>query len=424
MTNQTTPRTVILGAGFGGLRTALELERQCGRSGACEILLIDKETEHHYSALLYEVATGGLEMPPAQCVGELHAGVCVNFEQYTTIVGARHIRFRRGTVTNVDHARRIIRFEDGSTQSYDDVVLAFGAEVATYGISGLDTHALPMKTLRDAMRVRVHLYRLLGEYKKGERDHLSIVVGGAGATGCEFSAELGNFFERIARAGVFKPADLRLTLVEAGPNILGMMRSRLQVFARKRLERLGVKILTDTAIESVESHTVRLKSGETLEADLMVWTGGIKPAAVISNLDFPKDKKGRLLVDETLRVQGQERVYALGDAAAFVVDPATGQSVPALAQVAIAEAGIVAKNIVRAQEGKSLLGYRPPKHWPTILPLGGKYAIADFGRLTLTGWPAYVLRRFVDLYYFASILPLHYAWHMWLRGAKMYIQND
>ncbi len=429
-------RIVILGAGFAGLTLALELERRCGRMGACEILLLDKSGEHLYTPLLYEVATGSVEEAHRACAGELRAGVCVRFDTFTTILGAKHIRFRRVTVVGIDREESCVRVEGGPSIPYDELVIALGSETATYGIPGLDVHAIAMKNLPEALRIRDRLYRLFTEYKKGKRKEIRVVVGGAGATGTEFSAEVANFFDRLVHAGVLRADAAKVILVEAAPTILSMLPPHQQEAARERLQRLHVEVKTTTAIDHVAADGVFVKPAlppgtppaehpelTLLAADLVVWTGGIKPASVLASFALPMDKKGKITVDPTGRVSGCEHVYALGDCAAYL-DPAKHQPVPALAQAAIAQAKVVAENIARAAEGKPLLPFRSAASWPTIIPLGGKYAIANLYGLSFMGWPAYLIRKVADLRYFLSILPPHYALHMWMRGAKMYIQND
>jgi NADH dehydrogenase len=429
MENKQTSRIVIVGAGFAGLTLALELERRCGRMGNCDILLLDHHVEHLYTPLLYEVATGGVEENRKDCEGELRAGVCIRFEDYTTIIGSKHVRFKRGTVVGLDLQENVVRLEDGPSVPFHLLALAPGSETNTFNIPGLDTHGIGFKTLADAFRIRDRLHRLLSEYQRGERKEIRVVVGGGGATGTEFSAEVANFFDQLVRADLLRREDVHVTLVEAIPTILAMLPPRLQKKARRHLEELGVSVKTETAIERVEADAVFVRpanGGEPsvrIAADLIVWAGGIRPASLVSRLDLPKDKKGRIVVAPTGRVDGQERVFALGDAVAWPV-PGTEQTVPALAQAAVQQAKIIAENMARMAEHRDLRSYRPPVHWKTIVPLGGKFALADLGPVSLFGMPAYFLRKGADLRYFLSILPFHYAWHMWVRGAKMYIRND
>lgn len=392
--------------------------------GECQITLVDRLPEHLYTPLLYEVATGMLEETGPKCRGKLRSGICIGFEQYRSIIGSRHIRYRRGEVVGVDLKSKSVQLKDQDAIAYDDLVIALGSETAYYGIPGLQEHCLPMKTLRDGFALRERLHTLVEEYLSGKRDRLDVVVGGGGATGTEVAAELAHFFLRMKQRDVLRPNCTSVTLVDAASDVLMMLPSTVRALATRRLKSLGVWVMTNTRVEMVDATGVTMKTGDEemcRPADLVIWCGGIQPSSALKMIDAPKGPKGHLIVDASLRVQGLENVYAIGDCAQV----ASGKGfVPALAQSAIAEARVVAENLVRHVEGKSLTAWKPPAEWPTIVPLGGKYGIAKLGPFVFNGPIAYLLHKAADLRYWLQILPTVMALRVFLDGARTYIKND
>ena len=422
-----THRIVIVGGGFAGLRTALELVKRKARLRAFEITLVDRETVHVYSPLLYEVCTGGLEKDDGSMAKDLRAGVSVPFSDFERRVKGSKLKFVRGELSGIDSEANEIQLKDGRTLPYDDLVLAFGVVPNTFGIPGVEEHAYKRKWLPDALKIREKLRMHLEMARKGKEKRLVVMVVGGGPTGTEFSAELANFFQRLTREKRMSKDAWQIRLVEAGPSILGNASPEIQKHAVKRLERLGVMIMPKTKMTAVEPGRACLSTdGEeecVREADVIVWAGGIKPSEALKSLKLQTDPKGAIVVDPAFQVKGRERVWALGDASGFV-HPKTNARVPQLAQVATREAGIVAENITRALERRPLISWFPPEKWITATPLGGSYAVADFGTFHVAGWRGFIVRKFADLSYFCSILPWRQAIPLWMHGTMVYRKND
>lgn len=428
---------LILGGGFGGLRVARLLSKKLKRLGQ-PLALADKHRHHVYTPLLYEVASGcttGAEMETPLIRG-------ASFRYPEIMRTCCEVAFLEREAAGLDARAKRVSFADGTTLGYHTLVLALGAETDFFGIQGLREHALTLKTRRDALDIRRRIETLMGRSNGRKNGKIRILVGGGGATGTEFAAEMACCFRAMERRAI-KRGTWEVTLVEATGRLLGMLKPELSTFAKRRLERLGVRVMLDTCFKRIEDGTVTvtprpLKLGEeptallcdlrpgaekTLSADLVVWTGGIRGPSVLNAFGLPLDPKGRVIVGTDMRVQGRKDVYALGDCASLV-HPKTKVSAPALGQTAIRQADVAASNILA-----DLAGRRPHREydfpsWPTVIPLGGKHAIASIGRLTLTGLPGYIVRRAADLRYFLSALPLWYALRAFIRGAWLYVQND
>lgn len=411
-------RIVILGGGFGGLLTALELERRCGRIGACQIILVDRSSEHVYTPLLYEVASGFLQEPGRICRGELKGGVCVSFEQYREIIGSRHVQFVRDEVVGLERSRKQVLLKQHEPITYDDLVIALGSETNDYGIAGLAQYGFPLKSLHEAYKLRGRLHLFLERYRDGVEEKVTIVVGGAGATGVELAGELGNFFQKLTQEQVIKEGAWSIRLVETGPQILAAFNPRVRSIAHARLRKLGVEVMVNTKIDSIlEGAIVLSMDGRTskTEADIVVWCGGVRPSSMLAKFGFLLGPKGHLDVDEYLRVKGEEEIFALGDATAIA---------PPLAQAAIAQAGALAENLVRHREGRTLRSWKSQKSWPAIIPVGGRFAIMEIGGFVLQGRLGYWARKMADARYLFRILPFKEAWHVWSQGARTYLKND
>ncbi len=434
---------IIVGAGFGGLATAFELARRKEKLGGREIFLIDRNPHHLYTPLLYEIATGYDSREIGKDADRsfentLAAGAAFSFREG---IGARlktaGIHFLNEEVMTLDAPRHTITLSDGRTLAWSNLVLALGGETDFYGITGLKEHSFQLKSLRQALAIRRRLHELLRRKQKGELAHVSIVIGGAGATGVEFAGELVRFFEHAIAHNELRPSDLTITVVEASRRVLSMFDEKFSSWAQDRLERWCVKFYFDTCIQEVREGQVvlaprPLRPGETADAlvcdfraekqkiipaDLLVWTGGVRGNAVLDRWGFDVDAKGRVAVDTACRAKDHADIFVIGDAASLE-NPTTKRSVPWLAQTAIEQAGVVAAQIIGEDQQYAF----PYIH--TIIPVGAKYAIADVGGFKFHGFSAWLVRQLADIRYFLKIVPPLEALRLWFLGARVYMRND
>ena len=314
-------KIVIIGASFAGLGVARAMEARAA-DGDVEVILIDKKPYHEYHPLLYEVASGAANGRAEDCEKILASGVCMNLNAFDRLLRGQHLTFRCDEVVAIDRRTRQVRLRSGDAITYDALVLALGSETAYYNISGLKEHAIPLKSVRDALRIRRRMLDLVERAKRGTEQKVSIVIGGGGATGVEFAAELGNALRELVRRGDIRSHDYEIALVEMGSRLLTMFPERFSRTALQRLHRFGIRVLLDASIQRVELGRVSiaprpLKPGDTreqllcgfegasctIEADCIVWTGGIQFPALLKNTGFPCDPKGRVMVNDQLVVQ-------------------------------------------------------------------------------------------------------------------------
>jgi len=370
--------TLILGGGFAGAYVA----RLLGARGAT---IVSPENFMLFTPLLPEAASGTLE--PRHTVVPLRA-MCPDAE---LVLGeARGIDLAAKTATiQADAGEQLVRWEE--------LVLALGAVPRTVPVEGLEEHGLSFKTLGEAIQLRNHVLRELeaadAELEEdARRERLSFVFVGAGYAGVEALAELSDLAHDALR---FYPrlrdVPQRWVLVDAAPKILPEIPHRLGDYAAEELRGRGVEIHVGTTLESVSDREVVLGDGTRIPARTLVWTAGVRPHPLLRELGVPLDDRGRVEVDEYLRVRGHEHVWALGDCAR-VPNARADHPDPPTCQHALRQARQLAKNIAGPP---SPYGYRMLGQVATL----GRYkGIADVLGLRLRGFPGWFVTRTYHLY--------------------------
>ncbi len=439
---ETEKNIVILGAGFAGLRVALNLERAGVHREGYHVILVDHATHHLYTPLLYEVASVFLDGIPEKERFCMQQGVVVDLQGGALRHLLQHTRVIDGAVVGIDPKQRLVEVEDHQPLPYAYCVIALGSVVEDFGIPGIREHAYFFKTMHDAMRIHERIHELVRRKEVGKEARVTIVIGGGGPAGVELAGELITFCRRTCKRFQLKQIDFKITIVEASNRLLASLDPMLSTWARERLEHFGVDVHLDTCVKEVKRGSVviaprPLRDGETadnllctiahheeqtIEADLFVWSGGIRASEVVKQMPFLHDVKGRIDVERSLLVKGEQRVFVAGDAAALI-DPWTNRVVPALAQTSIHEGTLVARNILHAIHGEPYEQYQFP-FLAYVVPVAGKYAFAQFGRFQFRGRIIWFLHRLIDLKYFISNLPFVSALALWWRGWKVYVQND
>lgn len=379
-------RIVIVGAGFGGVACAQRLTRRLRRADA-EIVLFSRENHFVYNPLLAEAV--GASLNPLDVVVPLRELV-------------RGAFCRTEEVRRVDLAGKRVFFEgyDGQlgSMAFDHLVLAPG-NVANLGeIPGMADHAFPLKTVGDAIALRAHVLDQLEwaevcEDAAQRRWHLSFVVVGGGYSGVEVAGEINDLVRGTRR--LFRNVrleDVRVTLVHSRAQILPEIGSDLRDFARRRMERAGVEVITDARVAFATPDGVGLKDGRFLRAATIVSTVGTRPAPIVDALDVAKEK-GRIVVGPDLRVPGHDAVWALGDGAR-VPDTGSGDACPATAQFADRQGRHVADNVAAALSGRETLpfAYAPVGQ---LCCIGGHRAVAELFGFQVSGVLAWLLWRAV-----------------------------
>jgi len=377
---------VIAGGGFGGLYAARTLERVLP-SHAARVTLVNDSNHMLYTPLLPGAAGGTLE--PRHVVVPLR-------EQ----LSSTHLHL--GTVTGAHPDQRTLEVcspEGGEQQlRYDQLIVALGSVSRTLPVPGLAEHAVGFKTLSEAIALRNHVIRRLelaeqNDDPRARAAHLTFVFVGAGYAGLEGLAELQDFAaEVIDRYPRCRQDGMRWVLVEARDRVMSEIPGELAEFAHRELTARGIEIRTQTTLEECTAGSARLSDGEVVPTRTVIWTAGVRPHPVVARLGLALDRDGRLSVDRHMRVRGQDRVWAIGDAAG-VPDPARpGHPCPPTAQHAIRQGRRVARNVAAALRS----GRTRPFRYRTLgvfVDLGRKQAVASTMGLKWRGPFAWLLAR-------------------------------
>jgi NADH dehydrogenase len=378
-------RVLILGAGFGGLYTAVYLARFLGKLRPdVWVTVVDRRNYFLFTPLLHSVATGALE--PRYVAHSIRK-----------IFRKTRIHAHVGSIEKIDLENRQV-VTTHRTLPYDDLVIALGSETNFFGNQELEREAFTLKNLEDAVRLNNHMIRMFErayweedpETKKGL---LTFVVVGAGPTGVELAGEiyeyahrelLRDFGRRIAKE------EIRVILVEATGRILPSLPEKLSQEAIRRLESIGIEVLLSTRLDSWDGRTVRLTSGAEFLSSTLVWSAGVKTNPLVRELPLEKDPQGRIVVRSTLEAKMMDHVWVLGDNA-HALDP---KPYPPTAQTAVRQARVVANNIAARllKKPEQTFAHR---HVGGFVSIGDNYALLSAKQFTLTGILGWFLWNFV-----------------------------
>lgn len=378
---------VIAGGGFGGLYAARRLERALPRTAA-RITLVSETNFLLYTPLLPGAASGTLE--------PRHVVIPLREELDRTEV-------RLGRVTAADPGRRELSYSgfDGAERAlrYDHLIVALGSISRVLPVPGLSEHGLGFKTLGDAIALRNRALRNLEvaealDDPAERRSYLTFVFVGAGYAGLEGIAELQDYVtDVIDRYPRCRLEGTRWVLVEAQDRVMPEIPSGLAAFATRELRGRGIEIRTGTRLVDLDEGAALLSDGERIPTRTLCWTAGVRPDAVVTRLGLPLAAGDRIDTDETLRVRGQERVWAIGDVAA-VPDPAAKGSrpCPPTAQHAVRQGRLVAGNVAAALGHGRVRRFRY-RTLGVFVDMGRHQAVATMPALRLRGFPAWFAAR-------------------------------
>jgi NADH dehydrogenase len=383
-------RVLIIGGGFGGVYTAITLEKLLKKDPSVEVGLISKENYLVFQPMLPEVISGSIGI--LDTIAPIRR-LCPKTNLYTREVES--IDLKNKTVTTSAGFR-----PRASQLEYDHLVIAVGNVTSFAGQPGLAEHALPFKYLGDALVLRNHVIHALEEADiesdpELRRALLTFVVAGGGFSGVEAVAELNDFVREGARSfRRINPAEIHVILLHAGPLILPELPRSLAEFAQKLLQRRGVEIRLNTRLAGATGESALLEGGTRIPTKTLVSTVPSAPNPLVAKLPCKKER-GRIVVNKHLEVLDYPGVWALGDCA-WVVDHNTWQPCPPTAQHAIRQARRLAKNLVASLRGEP----KQPFAFEALgklAALGHRSAVAEVFGFKLSGFIAWLLWRGIYL---------------------------
>jgi NADH dehydrogenase len=385
-------RVVIVGAGFGGLYAAQALKR-----APVQLTVIDRRNFHLFQPLLYQVATGGLS--PGEIASPIRH----------VLSRQRNARVLLAEVCDIDVENRRLRLDQGEAL-YDTLVLATGSHYNYFGHDEWVPLAPGLKSIEDATEIRS---RVLKAFESAEREQdtearrawMTFVIVGAGPTGVELAGALGEIANDTLRHDFrsINPADAHILLMEGSERVLPTFPADLAATAERDLTQLGVNTRTGATVVNLDSGGVTVRTGEREEhipARTVLWAAGVEASSlgktVAERTGAPLDRGGRLIVERDLTVPGHPEIFVIGDLANF--SHQTGRPLPGLAPVAMAQGRYVARAIQARLRGQT----PAPFHYfdkGTLATIGRNKAVAEFGRLHISGFFAWIVWLFVHLMY-------------------------
>lgn len=376
-------KITIVGGGFGGVKTALELSKNQHN----RVTLITDKLEFQYYPALYGTATGRSHLQSWVSLGTIFA----NKLNVDVIID---------TISTVDPVAKSLTSAIGNVYQYEHLVFALGSVTTYFGIEGLDHYAFGIKSEAEINKLKHHFYQEMAEEHMVDKQY--VIIGG-GPTGVELASALGTYIERLERHYHMPHRKIGVTLVEAAPRLLPRMNPKTSERVLKRLEKIGVKVELDKKVESATADGLTV-SGRPLKSHTIIWTSGVanNPFFAANADHFEFAKNGKVVVNQYLRTK--DGIYVIGDNAATQYS--------GLAQTALHDAVFISTNFKRRQSNRPFKKYKPLLP-PVVVPVGEKWAVFEWHFLRVYGWPASLIRRASDAVGYHDILPIGRALDTW-----------
>lgn len=373
-----TPKVIIIGGGFGGINLAKGLA-----NAPVEIILIDKNNYHTFQPLLYQVAIGAIE------------GDSVGFPIRRIFTNQANFRFLMAEVEEIIPNKKLVNTSMGPI-NYDHLVIATGSDSNFFGNKSAKKWAMPMKSITEALNIRNLILQNLEavSFTDNVQEKMALmtfVVVGGGPTGVELAGALAELRTLILMKDYhdLKSSEMTVYLIEGKSELLAAMSNRASAQACEYLKKAKVKTINGVHVESYDGFTLKVDNGKVIETRNVFWTAGVNgkvpqglPASAIN-------EAGRVMTDEYHRVNGYDEIYAIGDAAAMITDR-TPEGHPGIAPAAIQQGQHLARNLQNMLNGSPTTPFRY-RDKGSLATIGRNKAVADFGKIFLRGFFAWVL---------------------------------
>ena len=378
------PTILVLGAGYGGLTTVVNLQKLVSADEA-EIILINKNDYHYETTWLHEVSAGTISPDKARY-------------PISSVIN-NNVRFVQATVDNLDVNTKKVETTAGEF-TYDYLVIGLGFEGETFGIPGLKEYALSLGNLNAARQIREHIeYQFASWSLDEEKDDskLTIIVGGAGFTGIELLGELGNRIPELCKEFDIPQEKVRVLCVEAAPMILPGFDPKLVEYAKTQLSKKGIEFSIGTPVVEGTPEGVKIKKGEDefefIKAGTVIWAAGVRGNQLIETSGI-ENNRARIAVRKDMRAPGFDDVFVVGDCA-FLLNEEAGRPYPPTAQIAMQQAVCIAKNLKHLMKDEDTETFVYDDKG-AVCSLGHEDAIGSALGRQFTGKTASALKKVVD----------------------------
>jgi len=374
-------RIVVVGGGFGGIKTVLELAKH---TDLFDITLVSERPDFWYFPTLYHTATGGTRAQSSIPITHLLKNTGVTFVESKAV--------------SLDRTTKTLVLANDTTLQYDKLVMALGVVTNYFGIPGLQEFSYGIKSIAEAEKLKRHLHQQIIDTGKPD---LSYVVVGGGPTGIELAGSLGTYMEFIMKRHGIVGQTVHVDLVEGNKHLMPRMPKSVGKAIERRLRHLGVKLYLGKAVEGQTADALTV-SGKPIRSHTVIWTAGQANNPFFTENNFQISEHHKVVIDEFLRAE--KDIFVIGDNADSMYS--------GMAQTAIYDAEFVAHNFIKEAKGEPKLAYRPKK--PVyVTPAGPRWAAVEWGKTHLYGKLGWFLREAADFVAFTDIEPIPNAALQW-----------
>lgn len=390
---------VILGAGYAGVHAAKKLAKKYKKNNDIQITLIDKNPYHTLMTELHEVAGGrvpeeSVKVELSQIFHRTKVNVVVDY------------------ITNVDTEAQKVITKHGE-YAYNYLMIGMGNEPAYFGVPGVKEHGFSLWSLEDALKIREHIeykFRAASLERDAEKrkEMLTFAVAGSGFTGIEMAGELLEWKSTLAREYRVDEKEVSLLVVEAAGTILNMLDRKQADKAERYMTKHGMKILKNSPITEVTPDSIKLKSGEVIKTQTLIWTCGIQNNTACLAYGLETTRANRLQANEYMQSTHHENIYLIGDCAYVEEEPGKGN--PQIVEAAEQTATTAVKNIIASIEKKEKVKFKSNYHG-FMVSIGGKYCVANLMGIKLSGFFAMAAKHIVNMIYLFGVLNIPAVYH-------------
>lgn len=383
-------RVVVVGGGFGGVKTALELSKHPDKF---EVTLVSERADFWYFPTLYHTATGGTRAQSSIPLKHL--------------LHNKAVKLVEGKAATVDRTAKTLTLENKTVVPYDKLVLALGVVTNYFGIPGLPEFSFGVKSIGEAEELKRHLHQQITD--EGKPDLNYVIVGG-GPTGIELAGSLGRYVHHVMKQHGLQDRNIHVDLVEGAKHLMPRMPRAVGRAIERQLKSLGVKLYLGQAVQGETADDLSV-GGKPIRSHTVVWTAGQANNPFFATNAFVLSPRKKVMVDEFLRARDTN------DISVFVIGDNADTQYSGMAQTAIYDAEFLAMNLVKEADGEPKLAYRPKK--PVyVMPAGAHWAAVEWGKFHIYGWLGWFLREAGDFVAFTDIESVPEAAEQWAHSLQ------
>jgi NADH:ubiquinone reductase (H+-translocating) len=375
------PKVVILGGGYAGIMTSKKLEKLL-KNGEAHVTLINKHDYHYITTQLHKTGAGTARDSKIAL-------------PITSLIDQNKITFKKATVSSLDFDNQSVLLEGGESVDYDYLLVALGFEVETFGIPGIKEHALQLRSFRTSKAAFHHIQQQFSLYQEDQDPaRLTFAVAGAGFTGVEMIGELVEKLPELAKKYNIPSEKIRIINIEASPSLLpGFEQSAIE-YTTNLFKDLGVEVMTSTKILECKEDRVILDSGE-IPTKSLIWSCGVRGHKLFDQAGL-QTVRGKMVVDEYLRIPSLKNVFCIGDNSVFMKDEKS--ALPPTAQVALQQAPVCGENIVATIRRTALTPFEY-HHKGSVASISDRFAVGKVGSVVIKGKFAAFMKQVIEARY-------------------------